>query len=360
MGRSGMKFVNVTDRNFEEIFEVSAKFEQWEYVKHHIFDMVNNYVAVINEAYLPIPFLVYDNERLIGFVQVNYTQENRSFEICKLIVQGAEQGRGYGMGIVSELICWVFAVFGQGTMTAAYKASNLAADRLFSKAGFSKMVSGEEAAAVMEIGQCSSRMPESDFDEIPYKSVSEFVSRIKALQKFPENQIGEEEGIHFQKVNMDDCRQIIEMHLLESQEEYVMPFVDSLAESYSDLFEDKITVTYELHNGEKPVGLVELCYGEGDEFPDLKGKPVYELFRILVDREYQKAGYGTKAVRLFLDYVSRKPLGEADDIVVSVVEGNDVALKLYERFGFQVFGRDKYGHIALRRSLTALPGRADL
>ena len=32
-----MKFVNVTDKNFEDIFMVSAKFEQWEYVKHHIF-----------------------------------------------------------------------------------------------------------------------------------------------------------------------------------------------------------------------------------------------------------------------------------------------------------------------------------
>lgn len=55
-----------------------------------------------------------------------------------------------------------------------------------------------------------------------------------------------------------------------------------------------------------------------------------------------------KAIQLFMDYVKKKPLGEADGIVLSVVEGNNVALKLYESFGFKVIGEDKYGHIAMR------------
>ena len=78
---------------------------------------------------------------------------------------------------------------------------------------------------------------------------------------------------------------------------------------------------------------------------------VYELFRILVDKAHQKKGYGTRAIGLFLDYVRRKPLGDAAAVVVSVVEGNEVALKLYERFGFGVVGRDKYGHIVLGQEL---------
>ena len=73
--------------------------------------------------------------------------------------------------------------------------------------------------------------------------------------------------------------------------------------------------------------------------------------RILVDKAHQKKGYGTRAIGLFLDYVRRKPLGDAAAVVVSVVEGNEVALKLYERFGFKVIGRDKYGHIVLGQEL---------
>lgn len=43
--------------------------------------------------------------------------------------------------------------------------------------------------------------------------------------------------------------------------------------------------------------------------------------------------------------------GDAAAVVVSVVEGNEVALKLYERFGFGVVSRDKYGHIVLGQEL---------
>ena len=350
-----MNFVYVTNQNFEDIFEVSAKYEQWKYVNHQIFDMVDNYAAIVNETYLPIPFLVYENEKPIGFVQVNYDESKSSCEICKLIVQETEQDRGYGTKILSEMIKWVCIQFESGTITAGYKADNMAAHRLLLKAGFRRQISGENTAAVMETGIRESgprerEAPESVFEEIPYRNVREFTNQIKALKKYPQSRIGEEKGIHFRRASMDDCRQIAGMQLLESQEEYVMPFVDSLAQSYSDLFEDEITVSYALCHGEKPVGLVEIYYGKGRDFPNMEGKQVYELFRILVDRDCQMKGYGTEAVRLFLDYAKGKFLGEAEDIVVSVVEGNDVALKLYEKFGFAVFGRDKYGHTALKRS----------
>lgn len=351
-----MKFVFVTNHNFEDIFEVTAKYEQWNYVKHHIFDMVNNYAAIVNEVYLPIPFLVYESGKLIGFVQVNYEGQKTFCEISKLIVQETEQNKGYGTKIVAEVTKWACIQFELPSIKALYHRENLAADKLFSKAGFRRSVTGDHVTAVWETGlggivPKDGEVPDSEFGKIPYQNVEEFAHRIKELKKYPQDRIGEENGIHFKKVSMKDCSQIIEMQLLESQEEYVMPFVDSLAQSYSDLFEEEVTLTYALCQGDKPVGLVEICYGKGGEFPDLKDKPVYELFRLLVDRNYQKKGYGTEAVRLFLNYVKEKPLGEAENIVVSVVEGNDVALRLYEKFGFTVFGRDKYGHTALRRPI---------
>lgn len=346
-----MRFVNVTDKNFEDIFMVSAKFEQWEYVKHHIFDMVNNYVAIVNEEYLPIPFLVYENDSIIGFVQVNYDDKKSIFELCKLIVHETEQNKGYGTKILSEVINWLGMKFGQGAMTTTYKAANIATNKLFSNVGFKGKVVGDEIVATMEVPDNEKALLHSKFEEMPYVAVEEFAKRMRELKKYPESIIGDEEGIHFRKVNMDNCKQIIEMQLYESQEEYVMPFVDSLAQSYSDLFEEEITITYALCDGKKAVGMVEIRYVKGEGFPGLKDKMVYELFRILVDKDCQKEGYGTKAVQVFLDYVKDKPLGDADDIVVSVVEGNDVALKLYEKFGFEIIGRDKYEHVALGRKI---------
>lgn len=301
--------------------------------------------------YLPIPFLVYENDSIIGFVQVNYDDKKSIFEICKIIVHETEQNKEYGTKILSEVINWLGIKFGQETVIATYKTVNVVTAKLFSNAGFKGRVVGDEVAATMELSYSEKALLNSEFEEIPYATVAEFAKRIRELKKYPENIIGDEKGIHFRKINMDNCKQIMEMQLFESQEEYVMPFVDSLAQSYSDLFEEEITITYALCNGEKAVGLVEIRYVKGEEFPKLKDKMVYELFRILVDKNYQKEGYGTKAVQLFLDYVKDKPLGTADDIVVSVVDGNDVALKLYEKFGFEIIGKDKYEHIALGRKI---------
>ena len=149
----------------------------------------------------------------------------------------------------------------------------------------------------------------------------------KGAKKYSENIIGDEGGIHFEKLSMEHAGKIIAMQLLESQEDYVMPFVDSIAESFSDLFEDEVTVTYALCHGGNPVGLVEIRYVKGEMYPGLEEKMVYDLFRILVDKAHQKKGYGIQAIGLFLDYVRRKPLGDAAAVVVSVVEGNEVALK---------------------------------
>lgn len=343
-----MKFVNVTDKNFEDIFLVSAKYEQWQYVKHQIFDMVNNYAAVINREYLPIPFLVYENDNVIGFVQVNYFDRKNLFEICKLIVQETEQNKGYGKQILSEIIKWLRIRYGNGTIAANYKKSNSIADKLFSRSQFKKNVSEAEITAVMEINNRMTEELESEFEEIPYSTVDEFADKIKKSGKYPEEIVGNKYGINFRKINMKDCSKIIEFKLLENQEDYIMPFVDSLAESYSDLFEEEITVTYGLCNGEELVGLIEIRYVKGKDFPDLKDKMVYELFRILVDKEHQNKGYGTRGIKLFMDYVRKRPLGEANDIVLSVVEGNNVALSLYESFGFKIIGRDKYEHIAMK------------
>ena len=344
-----LKFCYVTDKNFEDIFEVSAKYEQWEYVKHHIFDMVNNYVAVVNEAYLPIPFLVYEDSKVTGYVQVNCNGE--SYEICKLIVHESEQNKGYGTRILSEMMKWISVRFGRGTVTGTYKASNLAADKLFLNAGFDREVTDGEVTASRKLHCCETALSDSEFEKIPYAAVGEFTAKIREAKKYPESIIGDEKGIHFEKIHGEHARKIIAMELLKTQEGYVMPFVDSLAQSYSDLFEEEITVPYALCHGPNPVGLVEIRYVKGEGFPVFQEKMVYELFRILVDKEYQKKGYGTGAIQLFLDYVKRKPLGDADAVVVSVVEGNEVALKLYERFGFQIIGRDKYEHIALGQDL---------
>jgi ribosomal protein S18 acetylase RimI-like enzyme len=52
--------------------------------------------------------------------------------------------------------------------------------------------------------------------------------------------------------------------------------------------------------------------------------------------------------RLVLIFVRNKNFYERK---VCVVEGNNIALRLYEKMGFKRIGKDKYEHIALSQTI---------
>lgn len=57
--------------------------------------------------------------------------------------------------------------------------------------------------------------------------------------------------------------------------------------------------------------------------------------RFMIDRRYQQRGYGREALRLALELIKTKPLGEAEYCRLSYEPGNEVARKLYRSFGFE-------------------------
>lgn len=58
----------------------------------------------------------------------------------------------------------------------------------------------------------------------------------------------------------------------------------------------------------------------------------------MIDRRYQKRGYGRDALRLLLDYVRSFPDGEESFWCTSWEPENEVAAKLYRSFGFEENG----------------------
>jgi len=73
-----------------------------------------------------------------------------------------------------------------------------------------------------------------------------------------------------------------------------------------------------------PVGFVML-YLDQD-------KPLYGIWRFMVDQEHQRKGYGSEAMRQVIEYV--KSLPKAGELVVSYGPGEGNPSPFYERFGF--------------------------
>lgn len=64
----------------------------------------------------------------------------------------------------------------------------------------------------------------------------------------------------------------------------------------------------------------------------------YDFSQLFIDEKYQGQGYGKLATQFILDCL--KADGKYNKVVLCYVEGNDVAKKMYEGFGFVETDRD--------------------
>ena len=64
-------------------------------------------------------------------------------------------------------------------------------------------------------------------------------------------------------------------------------------------------------------------------------KNSYYIWRFMIDKKYQKNGYGKEAPKLALDFIRTSPCGKAEYCWLSYEPENEVARKLYLSLGFE-------------------------
>ena len=112
------------------------------------------------------------------------------------------------------------------------------------------------------------------------------------------------------------------------------------AEGYNMLMIDvgeAYAYPFAVYDDETLVGFLMIGYNEAAlEGPDAPKalKENYSLWRLLIDKRYQKQGFGREALRLALEFIKTWPRGEAELCVTSYNPENEVAKKLYASFGF--------------------------
>ena len=71
----------------------------------------------------------------------------------------------------------------------------------------------------------------------------------------------------------------------------------------------------------------------------------YYLWRLLIDRDEQRRGYGTATLDALVSYLRDRP--GADRLWVTCVEGDGSPQPFYERYGFRTTGEHKWGELVL-------------
>lgn len=130
-------------------------------------------------------------------------------------------------------------------------------------------------------------------------------------------------NLHVCEVTTSNWRSIAALHVAKEQEQFIESNAFSLAESqYEDngisvgLYDEEIIVGYAMYG----------WYCEKDES--------IWLDRFMIDENFQGKGYAKRFLRVLIDYLQQKY--HCKTIYLTIHPENNVALKLYESFGFNL------------------------
>ena len=133
--------------------------------------------------------------------------------------------------------------------------------------------------------------------------------------------------VTFQAVTAENWRAVGELEVDEGQGTYVAPNLYSLVEAaygFPGELAHLVLTPLAIYAGPTLVGFT--LYNSSPE------RDRFFIMRLMVDRRFQRCGYGTAAVRLLLQQFGANP--QAKEAAISYNAGNEAARKVYLRCGF--------------------------
>ena len=143
--------------------------------------------------------------------------------------------------------------------------------------------------------------------------------------------------LRLEKVNGKNVWELLKLRVLDNQETFVASNDISLIEAYTAITSNGYAFPFGIYDEDTPVGFLMIGFSVDDYWDDAPAiaKGNYNLWRLMIDKNYQGHGFGKEAVRLALDFIRTLPCGEAVFCWLSYEPENNVARHLYRSFGFE-------------------------
>lgn len=143
--------------------------------------------------------------------------------------------------------------------------------------------------------------------------------------------------LKLKKLTSKNIWKIVNLDVYSNQKQNVASNAESIIEAYITEKEKGVAYPFGIYDNNTPVGFLMIGYGVGKDYKDAPEilKNSYCIWRLMIDKKYQRKGYGRKAINLALDFIKTWPNGEAKNCYLSYEPENQIAKKLYESFGFK-------------------------
>ena len=142
--------------------------------------------------------------------------------------------------------------------------------------------------------------------------------------------------LRLKKINRENIWNILKLEVSDDQKSFVATNGISIIEAYTAITGNGYAFPFAIYEDDIPVGFLMIGYDADDYWYDAPkiAKGNYNLWRLMIDKNYQGKGLGKEAVRLALEFINTFPCGAAEYCWLSYEPENDVARQLYSSFGF--------------------------
>ena len=121
----------ITEENFIDAFDLKLAPGQEEFVSHPVRSLAQAYVYREQCQ----PFGIYADEKMVGYVMVIYDYDIPEYDIWHMMIDEAEQGKGYGSGALDRVIEYIAAkpIGNSDRVALTCSKDNPAARKLYEK-----------------------------------------------------------------------------------------------------------------------------------------------------------------------------------------------------------------------------------
>jgi diamine N-acetyltransferase len=153
-----IEFRKITSDNFDECIHLEPREDQKNFVASNVYSLAESYVAAANNEGIPMPYAIYADEQMVGFILMVYNQPDEYYDtpvywVCRLMIDKHFQGRGYGKEAMLQAI-ELIKTFPHGSsplISLSYEPDNLVAKSLYASLGFQEtgqLIEGELVAVL--------------------------------------------------------------------------------------------------------------------------------------------------------------------------------------------------------------------
>ena len=144
-----------------------------------------------------------------------------------------------------------------------------------------------------------------------------------------------------EKIDSSNIWEIVDLKVFKYQKSFVAENWVSIVQAYGVRDSATAAFPFAIYNDKRPVGFLMVGFNEAalyENWDDVEAPKSlvnnYSLWRLMIDKRYQKRGYGREAIKLAIDFIKTWPCGKAEYCSLSYEPENEVARELYRSMGF--------------------------